>query len=212
MSREFAELYSVERVEVLLRPSFRAMKTISLLAAGTLLTIVSASPATADPVDEATTALTALGSEVRRAPQTGIVRFARFPSGILVPGQTPEARAQAFLVRHGLAFGLSRLPDVTPVGPAWQDSLGTGHVRLQQRHRGIPMSGALLLVHMRGSHVIAANGRTVRDEELGRLSLTPGVSPVDAAAVARAAVSGQGHTVTGSSEPRVEIFQRGLFG
>ena len=46
-----------------------------------------------------------------------------------------------------------------------QDELSIDHVRYQQLHRGVPVTGGELIVHLKGDRVLATNGKTVSDLE-----------------------------------------------
>src|SRR5262249_36249696 len=87
-----------------------------------------------------------------------------------------EARALSFMSRYGAAFGLPVEARLQPVGVAQTDALGLTHVRLQQLHDGVPVTGAELLVHLRGSAVVAANGTAL--PAVGSLPTPP---PLEAA-------------------------------
>jgi bacillolysin len=147
------------------------------------------------------------------SPQTGYVTFASSPGrGILleVPAvASAESRALAFIESYGRAFGLTRA-EVQLLRVSPMDSLGIEHVRLQQVHAGVPVRGGELIVHLKGSRVMVANGHTTGD-------LPKDLSPRIPASVARDEARrliekhnpGFVHDARYSA-PRLEIFNRGL--
>ena len=147
------------------------------------------------------------------SPQTGFATFAASPGrGLLlrtVAGASAEARALAFVDGYGQAFGLTR-DRVRVLRTSPVDSLGIEHVRLQQVERGVPVRGGELVVHLWGSRVMVANGHTTGD--------VPGdLDPHFPATLARneARVMLEKHRADVArsaqySEPRLEIFNRGL--
>jgi Zn-dependent metalloprotease len=149
---------------------------------------------------------------VARSPVTGAATFVapRFGAGIEVSGAgwDPESRARAFLEANAAAFGVAaadlRLAESRP-----RDPLGMDHVRFVQVHDGVPVTGAEVLVHLRGERVVAVNGRTLPG--LKGLDVTPSLDPARAAAEARDRLSkhhGQADATLG--EPRLEVLNRGL--
>jgi len=100
-------------------------------------------------------------------------------------GFDPLTVASAFATTHGPAFGVedpakNLVPTLTKL-----DTLGMAHVHYQQRHQGIPVWGAELLVHV-GAHgqVTTANGRLAK--HIG-VSTEPAIAETEAQAVATAA-------------------------
>lgn len=98
--------------------------------------------------------------------RTGAAEFASADGrGILLAGlgaASAEARARTFVQLYGPSFGLSDLSQVQMAG-ATRDELGVEHVRFQQTHFGVPVVAGEFFVHLRGSRVMAANGRIVSD-------------------------------------------------
>lgn len=146
---------------------------------------------------------------------TGFVTFASSgQKGILLalqPGTSAEARAKNFVDLYGAEFGLTDSSQVEMRRPAEVDELGVEHVRLQQVHEGIPVRAGELLVHLDGLRVVVVNGHVIDDFPQ---SLTPNVTPARARAVAQALIEKhRPDRAVGAqySEPRLEIFNRGLF-
>lgn len=98
--------------------------------------------------------------------RTGYATFASSVRGVLLPLEptaSAEARALSFVALYGRAFGLPEGSEMRLVRAPQIDELGTEHVRLQQMHQGVPIRAAEFVVHLNGSRVMAANGRTVDD-------------------------------------------------
>jgi Zn-dependent metalloprotease len=118
-------------------------------------------------------------------------------------GFDPITVASAFAATHGPAFGLedpakNLVPTIIKL-----NTLGMAHVHYQQRHRGIPVWGAELLVHV-GAHgqVTTANGRLAK--HIG-VSTVAAIAETDAQAVATAAFKA---LAPGAQD--MEINRRGL--
>ena len=148
------------------------------------------------------------------SPETGGVTFLTVPAGEGIPvGISPTAaadeRALAFLSGHGEAFfirGKSQLEVRKVAGP---DVAGLEHVRLQQMHRGVPVTGGELIVHLRGDRVTAVSGLTLDD--LDAVGVEPSVQAADAQETVRQLVGGKSQSVDVTvGEPRLEVFNRGL--
>jgi Zn-dependent metalloprotease len=99
--------------------------------------------------------------------QTGFATFASSPGkGIAVSlanGSSAEARAKTFVDQYGKAFGLADSSQVRHMKTSAVDEVGIEHERLQQIHKGVPVTGGELMVHLKGARVMAANGRTLGD-------------------------------------------------
>ena len=155
-------------------------------------------------------------AKVERSRASGLVRFASLPEGI--PAGAPsrgatsaEASARAFLRAYGGAFGLSAEPEVVVRRTIGRDEAGMEHVVFQQLHRDLPITGAELAVHLRGSLVTAVNGRTVDAEELALVDIRARIPAGQAKATAQAVVFEQhGMVAARLSAPRLEVFNRGL--
>lgn len=146
------------------------------------------------------------------APETGLVTFAASSGrGILLDIATvtsAEGRALAFIDAYGSAFGLTRDRVRLFREPA-TDAMGMEHVRLQQIAQGVPVRGAELVVHLKGSRVIAANGHTLADLPREMRAQLPASIARDEA---RRMVLKHHPKArdTQFSEPRLEILNRGL--
>jgi len=133
-----------------------------LVTSGAFAQGVSNAPAWIPSLTEPGQGLTVRGV----SPQTGRATFASSDgAGILLqvePNASAAERALAFVETYGREFGLSRKEDVR-LTRSHVDDLGVEHVRLQQVHRGVPVTGGEFFVHLKGQRVKAANGRTVAD-------------------------------------------------
>ena len=149
-----------------------------------------------------------------RSTQTGFVTFASSSGrGILLPVQASAAadqRAFGFVDLYGASFGLADRSQVRLLRAPAIDRLGVTHVRLQQLHKGVPVTGGELVVHLKGSRVMAANGLVVS-------GLPDVVSPrLPAAAAGNAARQLIAKHRAGESagarysEPRLEVFNRSI--
>ena len=148
------------------------------------------------------------------SPQTGFVTFAsNTDGGLLLPlaaTASAEARAFSFVNTYGGAFGLADSSQVRMMGVPQADALGLEHVRLQQVHQGVPVRGGELIVHLRGSRAIAANGHAANDLPESVIAAIPASS---ALAEARQVIEKYRPDAISDalySEPHLEIFNRGL--
>ena len=147
------------------------------------------------------------------SPQSNRVTFAASQgAGILLSGAEgapPEERALRFIEEYGQPFGLNSRRDAHVLRASAIDELGLEHVRVQQVHRGVPVMGGQIIVHLHGARVMAVNGRTLD-------ALPEDVTPAIDADAARQQAQRmiQKHlsatTVAQYSEPRLEIFNRGM--
>src|SRR5262249_13186047 len=97
-----------------------------------------------------------------------------------------------------------------PVREVDHDFLGQDHVRLQQFHRGVPVTGAELIVHLKGSRVVAANGKTLAETE--GLDVAPALAPEAAAALVRETLQRSQHRALTLSAPHLELLDTRLLG
>ena len=149
---------------------------------------------------------------LQRSPESGLAVFAAAKGeGILLPvaaTDTAADRASVFVDLYGASFGLSDRSQVQLARAARRDALGLEHVRFQQIYQGVPVAGGEFLVHLKGTRVMAANGRVLEkmpDE------MTPTVLPPGAAGVARQVVGRYEPEQAPSarySEPRLEVLNR----
>jgi Zn-dependent metalloprotease len=148
------------------------------------------------------------------SPTTGLVTFLSFAPDqelfVKLPETAPaEERARAFLDDHGAVFGILGRDWATMTRVNGPDELGMEHVRFRQTHRGVPVTGGELIVHLRGSAVLAANGKTLSD--LDHVETNPIVDPLAAAEAVRQFLDRRlGVTEAELSEPRLELLNRGL--
>ena len=149
-----------------------------------------------------------------RSTQTGFVTFASSPGrGILLPVQASAAadqRAFGFVDLYGASFGLADRSQVRLLRAPAVDQLGVTHVRLQQLHKGVPVTGGELVVHLKGSRVMAANGLVVSG--LPDV-VSPALSAAAAGNAARQLIAKQraGESAGARySEPRLEVFNRSI--
>jgi Zn-dependent metalloprotease len=145
--------------------------------------------------------------------RTGLVTFAATRDAGLLLERTQlapaDARALDFVDVYGQAFGLNGRGDVAVVRTTRVDALGFEHVRLQQMHRGIPVTGSQLVVHLKGARVHGANGEMLTDLPA---DVTPAITADAAVAQARTLVATVYPARTGVTftAPRLEVFNRGL--
>jgi bacillolysin len=150
---------------------------------------------------------------IARSPATGVARFMSVRGGPGVPaaGRGPEERAAFFARTHGRAFGLPQGDDVRTTAVLDRDALGLDHVRVQQTHLGVPVTGAELMVHLRGSYVVAANGRTLPEAE--KVGAVPTLDAAQAVEKARRVLAKHlGVTDAAFEAPRLEIVDVGFLG
>jgi bacillolysin len=146
-----------------------------------------------------------------RSPVTGLASFIRVgPLRLFDPlAASPESRSLQFLRDYGDAFAVTDVRDVRVVGITVTDVAGMQHVRLQQLHRGVPVTGGELIVHLKGASVSAVNARTLPD--LADFDTSPAISAEQALASARTLAENQlGMSGPQYSSPRLEIFNLGL--
>lgn len=151
----------------------------------------------------------------QRSTDTGLVTFAASQGrGILVSVQAnapTETRARSFVAQYGASFGVSEQGQLALARRPSMDTLGVEHVRFQQQHDNIPVVAGELLVHLKGSRVMSANGRTLPVDRMP--DTTAKVADTVATTAARALVdkhfSAQARTARYST-PRLQILNRGL--
>jgi bacillolysin len=158
----------------------------------------------------------AVGSSVQAtvSPTTGLVTFLPFdphqqPLVNLSGAAAAEERALAFLQDHGAAFGIFNRDSVSLSRVVGPDEIGMEHVRYRQLHRGVPVTGGELTVHLRGTSVVAVNAKTLPDLEA--IEVVPALSPELAETRAMEALTKHlGITEAKLSPPRLELFNEGL--
>lgn len=183
------------------------MKRLQIASALVALAVAASAPHTlrAVPQGEGLTIL-------QRSPESGQAVFAAAKGqGIQLPvGEADAAadRALAFVDLYGQAFGLQTRAQVGLARAPQRDELGFEHVRFQQVHLGVPVTGAEFLVHLKGARAMAANGRVL--EQLTR-DVTPTLPAPAAQAAAREYIAAQKAPLAPGArytEPRLEVFNR----
>ncbi len=131
-------------------------------------------------------------------------------SGVPVTA-TVQERARKFVAAYGKAFGMDDEQSVAIVQASGQrDAAGMEHVRLQQLYHGVPVTGAEMNLHLRGSSVVSVLAKTLP------ISGSPEIRPAIDAAVASAYVMDilQKRDLAPMqvrlSVPHLELFNRGL--
>jgi Zn-dependent metalloprotease len=193
-----------------MRTVFRAL--MPLVALAPLVHAQSAQDAVVEEVRSQLRAASGGDVRVTQSRETGLAVAMSAARGreIRVPGRTAEERARTFMSRFGGAFGVrGDAASLAAVRVRERDAVGMDHVRLQQMHQGVPVTGAELSVHLRGNGVASVNGKTVGDLELVEMGV--GIDSDEAGrkakrAVARAAKA----TELTLGQPRLEILNRGL--
>lgn len=200
----------------------RGLRAFSVTALAVTLAVGPVGAGT--PAPAAATALSALeaatGGQIQTnvSDVTGNVDFVRATNGALLAldnaTASPETRALTFLNNSAGLFGnaaiaadpLSGLvashPDFELAGVS-EDNLGQTHVRLDQRHQGLEVFGAQLVVHMNDLGITGVNGTFIRGIDAGGTAV---VSASEAADIAVAAVKGAG---VDSNE--LVVYPKGLF-
>lgn len=158
----------------------------------------------------------------QRAATGGQARFAATDGrGIrlaMADSAPAESRARAFARTYGVPFGVTDEGQLEMRRGATTDSVGIEHVRFQQMHQGVPVTGGEFLVHMRGARVLAANGHVVSNLPA---TVAASVPAADASATARGFVarmqrgarSGRNQVAADAvfSTPRLEIYDRSIW-
>ncbi len=160
---------------------------------------------------------TATGGSLKMtvSPATGQVTFLRFALGrgarVSEPTKAPaDNRARSFLSAYSAITGLPDANSVAVRSVSKPDEVGAEHVRLQQTHAGIPVSGAQMTVHLHGSYVTALHAKTVAD--LDGVDVEPAVDKAAALTAAADRVATKyGVARPQLTVPQLELFNRGLF-
>jgi len=195
------------------------MLRAAVICAAVLGTTLGPGPGTATAQTPSTAGLPGLsaaaGAEVQAtvSRRSGVVSFLSTTAGapIPAPGSSAEDRARGFLGQQAALFGLRSADDLATlrIGPV--DDLGMERVRFQQTHRGVPVTGGEISVHLRGRNVVAVHAKTLPN--LGAVPTVPALSAADARERARAylarTIDLEGVELT---PPRLEIFDRGHLG
>ena len=146
---------------------------------------------------------------------TATVRGAGLPSGAPASVSARE-RAEAFINANAAAFGL-RGPGLASRGRAEvavkqelpRDEVGFEHVRFQQLHNGVPVTGGELLIHLKGGLVVAAQSEVLVDSDF---ESTPRISAEDALKRAQELMRRLDPAARqpAFSAPRLEVFNQGI--
>lgn len=134
------------------------------------------------------------------------------------PASAPaRERALAFLNANAAAFGLrgsgaalaARGAEVAVKQESPRDELGIEHVRLQQLHGGVPVTGGELLVHLKGERVVSAQSEVLVDADF---DATPKISPDNALKRVQdlmRRLDPKARSIAYST-PRLEVLNRGI--
>jgi bacillolysin len=150
-----------------------------------------------------------------RSSATGLVTFFSVSAGHPIPTPTlasasREEKARTFLGAYGEAFGIQSPAQLRVLRTQGPDEVGREYVRFQQLHRGVPVTGGELTVHLSGNGVVAVNAKTLAN--LDGVDTVPTAPAAEAAAVAqemlRTSLQISDATL---SEPRLEILDREIF-
>lgn len=152
--------------------------------------------------------------DVKRSADTGLATFLTTDSATPITLPVPAVlaateRASAFVALGGSAFGITDTAQVRPKAVDGPDETGAEHVRLQQLHDGVPVTGGELIVHLKGNAVLAVNGGIL--PLFGTMNVTPTIDAYVAAAEARRIATDElGAPDAAVSTPRLEIFDPGF--
>jgi Zn-dependent metalloprotease len=152
--------------------------------------------------------------DVNRSPVTGLATFLKTRSGRPIPilhasTLSAESRSLRFLIDHGDAFAIADEEDLRVVKTSEIDIAGMQHVRLQQFHQGVPITGGELIVHFRGTSVSSVSTRTLPN--LDDLDTSPTITSEQALDSVRLLLEQRmGLADVQYGLPRLEIFNRGL--
>jgi Zn-dependent metalloprotease len=110
---------------------------------------------------------------------------------------------------YGKSLGLPDATQLVVTRAEGPDEVGMEHVRLQQTHRGIPVTAGIMTVHLRGASIVAIHAKTL--PELGEIDVSPRVPTLAALSSARDLIAVHyGIDDPELSAPRLEFFNRGL--
>ena len=152
--------------------------------------------------------------EVSTKAGTGFAGFIKAGrNGDLLPSSAaaPKAKAADFLARYEGLLGVGGASVLEPVSSA-VDERGATHITYEQFYRGVPVFGAQVRAHVDAAgRLTAVNGAAVPDIDL---SVTPRLSPADAAARAVAAVTasplGESSAALSADSVTLVVYRTGL--
>lgn len=152
--------------------------------------------------------------KARRSAVTHLVTFIstrpKQPIALKVPSLAPASeRALAFMAAHGQAFGITTPTQVQVMRVTKKDEVGMEHVRLQQLHKGVPVTAGEMTVHLRGAGVVSVLAKTL--SSLDKIDTVPRITATEAAAAVKNLLAKKrGITDAVLSTPRLEILNKGL--
>jgi Zn-dependent metalloprotease len=107
----------------------------------------------------------------------------RIPAAEFSSRRSPAGRGWDFWDAYGRAFGVADPRAELALRSIERDDLGMTHLTYDQRHRGLPVFGRRLLVHLDGDAVTVVNGEFT---PAIAVSTAPAVTPSEARSAARA--------------------------
>lgn len=124
------------------------------------------------------------------------------------PDTKAETRALEFISTYGKSFGIGTAKQVKTIKISKKDEVGMEHVKLQQLHKGVPVTAGEMTVHLRGNTVVSVLAKTLSGLE--SLDVTPQITPADAEKSVRELLVKLGIDDAVLSVPRLEVFNKGL--
>jgi Zn-dependent metalloprotease len=121
---------------------------------------------------------------------TSNLNFIRFPADrpLTIDGETPSAKALAFMSQNKGLFPIKRGDDSHEVKESIKDNYGMDHVFLQQYYKGVPVFDGLLKFHFnKNVQLTSFNGNYIKVEKLNPI---PNISKVEAEQIAIKYVDG----------------------
>jgi bacillolysin len=210
-----------------MRVSSRVIHALALLTMSGLLLLGAGFKTVAPRTAQAQTVLEAPLAAVERLKQatggklsaqfawaTGVARFVRATDGATIPlanvPVTLQEKAYAFFQQYGAAFGVTAPRQQLVVTKVMRDDAGSD-VRMAQRHNGLPVFNAELIVHFTPAGAITAvNGTFLPNLKVPTQAK---ISAGDATARATGAVAGKLKVAGGilqASAPVLGVTQKNL--
>ncbi len=191
----------------------------NVLTTSILMAFSSASPAVpsnlqTNPAIEALKANSGDSIKISYSDSTGQVNYLATDQAhpILLssePSASADKRAMNFMSNYGKAFGISAATQLKTIKISGKDEVGMEHVRLQQMHKGVPITAGEMTVHMKGNSVTSVIAKTLPG--LDSLDVIPKISPAEAEKLALGLLTKLGINNATLSKPKLEIFNKGLF-
>jgi bacillolysin len=146
--------------------------------------------------------------------KTGLVNYlAADPSHPIqlfsAPNTSADSRALDFISHYGKAFGISSTAQIKTIKSSLKDEVGMEHVRLQQLHKGIPITAGEMMLHLKGNGVTSVMAKTLPD--LDTVDMIAKITPNEAKKSARDLLTKLDIKNAVLSKPRLEVFNKGLF-